>query len=557
MGTSELARQQRWLMIVRVVTVTTLLVSVYAIELTVETDSSLQPLFTLAAIAYGLVAIYAVMDRWFGEKQGFLYFQLIGDALVISGFVGITGGPYSPMSFLYLMPIGVASMTLYRRGGITLAVASWVLYAAVVLGRPFGPEAVLGTEFESGRIWYSLVVHLLGMVAVALLSSYLSERIRVQGHELDERHDAVEELQALNKNIIESIQSGLITTDPEGRVHFINRGGTRILGLERPQVSGQSILSLFDLDPEFLQRTQEQVVAQHRQRFERFFRCGDGRTIFLGIAVTALNDRNGEPVGYIFTFQDVTDLRALEQEVRLKERMAALGEMAAGMAHELRNPLAAISGAVQYLKGDLQPAGETLELMDIILRESQRLDHAIRDFLTFARPGKFSPSQVDVVKLIEDHVKLMRKSREFLRGHQIETHYPSAEVWCQLDANRVKQVFWNLATNAVKAMPHGGTLSIEVGVDEGQQRIWVRFADEGVGMTEHQKQRYFQPFCSSFEEGTGLGAAIVYRLVEEHGGKISIDSSLEAGTAVTVDFPRRSYDTSTETGERYVAAGGF
>jgi two-component system sensor histidine kinase PilS (NtrC family) len=172
--------------------------------------------------------------------------------------------------------------------------------------------------------------------------------------------------------------------------------------------------------------------------------------------VSTLQDRAGRPLGYIFTFQDLTEVYATEQQVRLKERMEALGQMAAGMAHELRNPLAAISGSVQYLKGDLKPTGETLELMDIILRESQRLDQAIRDFLTFARPGRFSPQRCDLVRLLEDHLKLLRKSREFTGAHRIVTRYDSDEVWCDVDANRIKQVFWNLSTNALKAMPQAG-----------------------------------------------------------------------------------------------------
>jgi two-component system sensor histidine kinase PilS (NtrC family) len=199
--------------------------------------------------------------------------------------------------------------------------------------------------------------------------------------------------------------------------------------------------SLFRLDPGFLADIHQRLLANLRFRFEIYHGTPDGARIFLGIAVSNLHDRQGTPLGYIFIFQDLTEIHALELEMRLKERMVALGEMAAGMAHELRNPLASISGSVQYLKGDLQLQGETLELMDIILRESQRLDQAIKDFLTFARPGKFTPERVDLVQLIEDNVKLFRKSKEFETGHRIETRYPSREVSCEVDPNRLKQVF--------------------------------------------------------------------------------------------------------------------
>jgi two-component system sensor histidine kinase PilS (NtrC family) len=218
--------------------------------------------------------------------------------------------------------------------------------------------------------------------------------------------------------------------------------------------------------------------------------------------------------------------------------MEALGQMAAGMAHELRNPLAAISGSVQYLKGDLKPGGETLELMDIILRESQRLDQTIRDFLTFARPGKFSPQPCDIVRLLEDHLKLLRKSREFTGAHRVETRYAAEEIRCDVDANRMKQVFWNLSTNALKAMPEGGALTISVAPDAAGNEVVVAFSDEGIGMDERARDGYFQPFRSAFDEGTGLGAAIVYRLVEEHGGRIDVDSVPGRGTTIRIAVPR-------------------
>jgi two-component system sensor histidine kinase PilS (NtrC family) len=218
--------------------------------------------------------------------------------------------------------------------------------------------------------------------------------------------------------------------------------------------------------------------------------------------------------------------------------MAALGEMSAGIAHELRNPLAAISGAVQYLRSTIRPEGEILELMDIILRESERLDGAIRDFLTFTRPGVFDPSRVDLVRLMEDSVKLLGKSRQFRSGHRVRTSYAEPAMVCEVDPNRLKQVFWNLATNALKAMPG---LTVRWAAAEAPDEpgdVEVTFTDDGVGMDEQQRELYFQPFSSSFPEGTGLGAAIVYRLIAEHGGRIQLESSPGHGTTVRLVLPR-------------------
>jgi len=539
---SDIERQLRWLMILRVVTITTLLISAFAIELLLMPGEGLRPLFLLAAAAYGTVLVYAALGRWLGSRPGLIYVQLIGDALVVTGFVGITGGLDSAMSFLYLLPICVASMLLYRRGGLAIAAVCWTLYSALIIIAPLwlqtGTPLHVGIEREPGRVLYSLIMHLVGMFVVAVLSSHLSERLRAQGHELAERRGAIARLQALNKNIIESINSGLMTTDLEGTISFVNRGGCEILDAEPAGLLGRSAIELLGGEAGWLQSVRDQVAARRRVRFERYLDTAAGHTIFVGVAVSSLNDSDGRPIGYIFIFQDLTEIHALEQEVRLKERMAALGEMAAGMAHELRNPLAAISGSVQYLRSALRGDGETLELMDIILRESQRLDQTIRDFLTFARPGGFEPVRADLVRLLEDSLKLLRKSPEFRGDHSIETRYVKPEVWCDLDRNRVKQVFWNLASNALKAMPEGGTLLIAVDYGPGGEEIEVRFADDGRGMTALERQRYFQPFSGSFDRGTGLGAAIVYRLVEEHGGRIVLDSDPGRGTSVRVVFPR-------------------
>jgi two-component system sensor histidine kinase PilS (NtrC family) len=539
---SETERQIRLMMILRVVTVSTLLVSAFAIQVVLSPEQTLRPLFVLAAAAYGMVLAYAIADRWARGTRTFAYVQLVGDALIVTALVGMTGGLDSPMSFLYLLPIIVAAMLDYRRGGLILAAACWALYAIVVLDVnawfPFG-RLMAAAQLDTSRAYYFLLVHLVAFVAVALLGSYLAERVRTQGRELVERRVAVARLQALNENIIASIHSGLLTTDLQGRINFLNRGGVEIL--ERPQerVEGQDVESVFGFEPGFLQEARRQLVARRRFRFERDYVAPDGRRIFLGIALSNLSDRSGAPLGSIFIFQDLTEIHALEQEMRLKERMAALGEMAAGMAHELRNPLAAMTGAVQYLKGDLKPTGERLELMDIILRESHRLDQAIRDFLMFARPGTFNPQPCDLVRLIEENLKLLNKSHEFRSIHRVQTSYPAAEVWCEVDQNRIKQVFWNLATNALKAMPSGGTLTLALETLDGSDEVAMGFEDEGIGMDDAAKRGYFQPFRSFFEEGTGLGAAIVYRLVEEHGGRIGIDSAPGHGTRVRIILPRR------------------
>jgi len=552
MNRPENEQQLRWLMILRIVTITTLLLSAFAIELGLNPGQTVRPLFLLAAGAYGTVLVYAALDRWMRRPQAFVYVQLVGDAIVITAFVRITGGIDSPMSFLYLLPVGVAAILLYRTGGLALSAVCFALYAGLVLRA--------GAAAEEWRVGYFAIVHALSFVVVALLTSYLSERVRSQNRELAMRSGDVARLKALNENIIESIHSGLVTVDLQGLVNFMNPGGTEITGHQQIEVEGRPIEEVFGFEPGLFAKLAVSLETRRRLRFERHYVSPQGERRFLGIALSVLRDRRGEPLGYIFTFQDLTEVHAAEQQERLKERMAALGEMAAGMAHELRNPLAAISGSVQYLKGSLQASGETLDLMDIILRESHRLDQAIKDFLTFARPGRFAPQRCDLVRLLEDQLKLLRKSRELTAAHRIETRYGADEIFCDVDPNRMKQVFWNLAINALKAMPRGGALTIAVRTDPTGEEVEVAFADEGIGMDERAREEYFQPFRSRFDEGTGLGAAIVYRLVEEHGGRIDVASEPGRGSTVRIALPRTRNDVGgggASTGEPARMAGGM
>jgi two-component system sensor histidine kinase PilS (NtrC family) len=531
----------RWLMIMRVAVTATLLISAFGIELLFAPSESLFLFYVLCGATFALVLGYALVYPLMRDSAWFLAAQIFGDLLAVTGFVYLTGGVASPMSFLYFVPIITASVLLLRRGGMASAACASTLYIGLALGNALGwlppyPRTVrLDVELDSRHIMYSILNHLVGFFLAAIFTSYLSEKLRRTDRELAEKQSDLDELKALNENIVESINSGLVTTDLGGRVTFVNPGAGEILATRRADMVGRAAAEVFGMSTAFIERVKGILDRERRFRFEKPFHTPDGRERFLGMAVSILRDREHRALGYIFIFQDLTEINALERQVRLKERMAALGEMAAGMAHELRNPLASISGSVQVLKQELRPVGEQLELMDIILRESERLDQTIRDFLTFAKPGRFTPEIADVVALLQSSAKLMRNSRELRTGHELKIESSRPEIWCSLDVNRMKQVFWNLATNALKAMPDGGTLTLRV--RDQENGVEIAFCDEGIGMTEEDLERYFQPFRGGFVEGTGLGAAIVYRIVEEHGGAVSLRSRPGRGTEVLISLP--------------------
>jgi len=538
---SELRRQLQWLMTFRVVITTTLLVCTFVIELLFRPLLPLLPFYALAVSAYLLTLVYAAALRTRRAPRMQAYLQLAGDAAIITGFVYLTGGAQSPFSFLYLPGIVAGCILLLRRGGFVVALTSWFLYASLVLMLqrgmlPPSPQALFEDPgVPPVRLVYTLLAHLVSFIALAYLASHLTESLRRTGAELERRSGEILELRALHDNIIDSINSGLLTTDASGRITFANRAAAEITGRETLDLAGISIGSLLRQPDRFLAEIRAALDRRSRHRFEIDWKDERGRELFLGFTVSVLRERDGSAVGMIFIFQDLTEIRVLEEEVALKKRMAALGEMAAGVAHELRNPLASLSGSVQVLQRDLRPRGEAGELMEIVVKETKRLDCIIRDFLLFAKPGRFHPTQVDLAPLLVETLSLLEHSDERRADHRILTEVGSEPVPAWVDANRMKQVFWNLAKNALKAMPQGGTLRARARL--GPEGAHVSFVDSGVGMSDEEVAKSFQPFHSSFAGGSGLGLSIVYRIVQEHGGRIQVQSRPGAGTTITLALP--------------------
>jgi len=538
----ELRRQLDWLMTFRVVIITTLLACTFVIELLYRPLLPLKPFYMLVAVTYLLTIAYGVLART-TPPGAQVVVQLVGDLAVVTGFVYLTGGTESPFSFLYLLSIIIGSILPARQGGFAVAFGSWVMYAAMVIlihrgALPSYPEEVFrDREIATVRVLYSLVAHLVSFLAVAYLSTSLADNLKRAGHELQLRRDDLADLREYHANIIDSLNTGLVTTDAEGRLTFANRAAVEITGRPMADLLGREFDVLLRQDRTFLKRIRSGLEKDSRCRFELDHEDARGRQLFLGFTVSPLRNRGGESLGLIFIFQDLTDIRSLEEEVALKKRMAALGEMAAGVAHELRNPLASISGSVQVLKRDLDPPGEAGSLMDIVVKESRRLDQIIRDFLLFAKPGRFHAEAADLVRLLRDSLSLLENSEERRPHHRVEMAPGPDRLVADVDVNRMKQVFWNLARNALKAMPEGGTLSVRVREAEGD--VVVSFVDTGIGMPDRDIASNFQPFHGSFPHGTGLGLSIVYRIVEEHGGRIRVKSRPGEGTEIALHLPRR------------------
>jgi two-component system sensor histidine kinase PilS (NtrC family) len=529
----------RMLIAIRVVVVTTLLLAALIIQYTVRELLPINYLYTTAAITYGLTLVHIGVGYMASRKIN-LIIQVAGDLVVETVLVYFTGGLDSPFSFLYLVSIITASMLLYRRGGLLSASGAVILYGVLGDLMYYGvvplPEQswFIPTPWTSSRLYLNMATNFAGFYATALLTSYLSEKLQKTSQELDANRQNLAELRALNQNVVESIPSGLITLSADGAATFINPAGCLILRRDAQTIVGRSIAELgFYEDGEWDQFRDTLTGGAVIRREKSDVAIGDElRTI--GFAVTPLNTIEGAASGYTLIFQDLTDMKTLEAELRLKDRMAAVGELSAGIAHEIRNPLAAIAGSVQVLKKSAALNPQEQRLMSIILKESERLNKSIADFLRFVKPQEKRPAEFDIAASLAETLDLLRNSPE-VTTHTIEDEIVPPSYTIVGDSDQIRQVFWNIARNAVQAMPNGGTL--RVATTAAADHYNIVFSDNGRGMTDADQRRLFQPFRTNFPSGTGLGMAISYRIVQEHGGRIEVTSHEGAGTSITVSLP--------------------
>jgi two-component system sensor histidine kinase PilS (NtrC family) len=300
---------------------------------------------------------------------------------------------------------------------------------------------------------------------------------------------------------------------------------------------GKPIASLFSNVEQSMAITLESMeIGEQPPRFEGDLITPEGFVVRVGYSISPLFSEAGETTGLIITFQDLTEIRTMEESVRRKDRLAAVGRVAAGLAHEIRNPLGAMRGAIQVMESQTQPGTAQASLMEIILRESDRLNKIITNFLTYARPRDSNFSEIDVREAIGDTVMLLKHSPDVKEAHKLETILPRNPVLLAADPTQLKQIFWNLARNALSAMPDGGTLKVET-EKIAFNRVRIVFSDSGVGMSPAQVERLFEPFSDSTTGGTGLGLSIVYQIIRDHNGTINVRSRENEGTTITIELP--------------------
>ena len=562
----------RRLLLVRIVTATALLLAALSLQLLVGTERSLAPIYWLITALYTTSLVYTLMRRPARRWHGFTGAQLTVDVALVTMLVYALGGVRSPFVLVYLIIAFGAGTMLQQQ--VALGIAAWtgVCYGLMAhlasagwlpnLEIPFGPGA---ETVDPAEMYLRIFAVLLGSCFVAAVSSSSATRLRRTRYQLQQERTTLEAVQQLNQQLLAGMSSGLIAADSGGKVVACNRAAERITGRSREHIVGHPVSEILDLDPGAFADLERRLRERQIYRTERQIQDPSGASRTVGMSVTRVTEepvlaagsapgngtsdsgrspggpwavRGEGPIagGYIFMFQDLTDIKRMERLFWMRERMAVLGEMASSLAHEIRNPLASISGSLQMLRhGDVEMQSvRGGRLMDIVTKESERLSHIIEDFLDYARPEKLEANETDLVAIARDTVDLLGNSPEIRSDHELEVEAAQEPVMALVDAGRIKQVFWNLARNAVQAMPEGGSLRIRlIGSSRGAR---VVFEDSGVGMSTDQVDNVFRPFVSGSDSGTGLGLAIVYRIMELHGARIEVESENGKGTRFVLHF---------------------
>ena len=540
-----------WLIVGRLVTAVLLSVVgtlwVPAGERQQSFDKSLALLMIVACVTI----VYAVLFRISKNIRMQARFQIAIDVSLVTWLVWDSDVIQSPYIALYIVIIAISSLFLGQREAVITSVGCAVAFSAcsLALTGVFGQTSssrLIGGSLSQTIQWVGLFD--IAFLVVGLLSGRLAERQSRSDVRLQAARKSLANLRALHERIVASIRSGVVTTDLEGRIYTFNAAAYEITGYTEEAIRGQDASILFgDMKDHVAEALRATGTGNASPRFETSCLTSEGMRLRLGYSISPLNSEAGETTGMVITFQDLTQVRSLEETSRRQDRLAAIGRMAASIAHEIRNPLAAMRGSIQMLRSEVDNDSSQAELMEIILRESDRLNRIITDFLSYARPRSLVQARVDVGDLLHQTFALLRHSPEIAANQMLEADVPDERIFADADEGQLKQVFWNLARNALQAMPQGGTLRATLEANS-HNRLRIAFSDTGRGMSPDQVEHLFEPF-SSTTGGTGLGLSIVYQIIRDHGGTINVRSREGQGTTITVELPM-----TTSNGDNVVTA---
>ena len=550
---SELSGRLQSLMFLRVIFVSLLLGASIFIQVK-ETQTYFGHIQTfhylLIATVYCLTFVYALVLKHSKKLFLFAYLQLLLDVVFVTAVLYSTGGIESIFSSLYFLCIIYGSIMLYRKGGMMVASLSSILYGLLLDLHYYGAIHPLGSrlsypeQYQSSYLLYIILVNIVAFYVVAFLSSYVSEQARKSSVELKAKQIDMDKLEILNESIIKSIASGLIAIDGHNRIILFNPAAEEIFKVNAKGAFGLQVNDVLPFLSGYLEdRAIPSLVGAGK--FPVFvdlpYLKTDGEKVHLRLSISPLRLLLGDQEGQILIFQDLTEIKEIEEEMKKVEGLAMIGELAAGIAHEIRNPMASISGSIQMLKDGLEEDDVNSRLMEIVSREINRLNHLVNDFLLFARPKKAKIEKFDLNRLILESLELFKNSRQ--RTDHIEVHTDlHGPITLESDPEQVRQILWNLFLNSCEAMPDGGSLYVLTGVEQDTSKPDVKRArisvrDTGSGFDEKALSQLFVPFFTTKEGGSGLGLATVKRTVEGLQGEISGGNHPEGGAEIAISFP--------------------
>lgn len=545
----SLRERLEWLMLFRVVVASLLLGSAVIANLDDPAGFSDPTYIAVAAII--IVTYLGTIGLAFWLRRAvqldlLVPVQILGDAFLSTSLVLMTGGIDSIFTFLFFFTIFTGATLRGRQGALftaTIAALSYLVIFVIQFGAFGSVPSLFFTEATASQQlpFDNVLVHVAAFYAVGFGAGYLAERIGQVGSELERRQLDIRQLRALNENIVRSLSSGLVTIDLDGRISFFNPAAAELTGIPEEAARFQPLATLVpDLAALLTRVTRD--AANPDGRIEGTLTRPGGEELVVGLSVALLRDARGFPSGYVLTFQDLTALKSMEVEVQRRDHLAAIGKLSAAIAHEIRNPLASISGCVELLARKAPEQGEDRQLTEIVVREVDRLNQLVEEFLEYARPIQVSRRRFSLTELVAEVVQMASLDGRTSDGVSIEVmHHASGELLLDSDPQRIRQVLVNLIRNGCQAMGEGGRLRVTTSRMAfgagGSPYVAVQVDDNGPGLSEEVRRNLFEPFFTTKQGGTGLGLATSYRIVTELGGVLLGDNAPGGGARFVLMMP--------------------
>jgi len=498
--------------------------------------------YFISASIYFFSVIYILLFKFVEDLKHNVYLQMAVDVILITFLIFLTGNTQIDYSLFYTLVIIYSVTFLGRKEGLIIASASSIFYGLFLdiefyKLMPFVSSVGRDYDLNPIDVLTNILVHIISFYVLAFLASFVVEQEKKTRFLLEEKESEFNQLDLLFRSIIESVYTGVMTIDLQNMIKTFNLSAEEITGFPLDEVKDCKIEDVF---PEFVPfLIEETIIEQTQKRMEVIITGKKGNKINLGLSISPLKGKHYNQIGYILIFQDLTKIKKMEENLEKSKNMALIGEMAAGLAHEMRNPLAAITGSIELLEQELKLDGTDKRLMQIILRGKDRLDNFARDFLLLGRPVPVSRELVDLNEIIDEVLEYIRLNKNWTSKIKIVKVFASnAKVFANKE--QVRQIMNNIVLNAVQSMEEGGILSIETKMaiqDDKKEYAEIKVSDTGCGIKKNDLKKIFEPFFTNKEKGTGLGLTIVNHIVEGYNGKIKIESHINQGTVCYVWLP--------------------